>query len=128
MPGLADRKLVVDLERSMTVEKAVVAGWSRIAGCMTDRERATFAEALARKRRRFAFPDGLNVGLKRFRDRIKRAEGKTTVEGRLIAALDEIRVQASPNWEAASVIVFFWFLLERDKITDFDAARGVVQT
>ncbi len=127
LPGLADRKLVVDLERSMTVEKAVVAGWSRVAGCMTDRERATFAEALARKRRRFAFPDGFNGGLKKFRDRIKRAEGKTTAEALLIAALDEIRVQASPNWEGAGVTVFFWFLLERDKITDFNVARGVVQ-
>lgn len=127
LPGLADRKLVADLERTMTVEKAVVAGWSRIAGCTTDRERATFAEALARKRRRFAFPDGFNAGLRRFRDRIKRAEGKATPEGLLIVALDEIRVQASPNWEGAKVTVFFWFLAEREKITDFDAARGIVQ-
>jgi hypothetical protein len=107
LPGLADRKLVADLERTMTVEKAVVAGWSRVAGCTTDRERATFADALARKRRRFAFPDSFNLGLRRFRDRIKKAEGKATPAGCLIAALDEIRVQASPSWVGAKVTVFF---------------------
>jgi len=127
LPGLADRKLVADLERTMTVEKAVVAGWSRIVGCTTDQERATFADALARKRRRFAFPDGFNAGLRRFRDRIKRVEGKVTPDGGLLVALDEIRVQASPNWDAAKVTVFFWFLLEREKISDFDAAHRIVQ-
>jgi hypothetical protein len=127
LPGLADRKLVVDLERTMTVEKAVVASWTRIGGCTTDRERATFADALARKRRRFAFPDDFNGGLRRFRDRLKRAEGKATPDGRLIEALDEVRVQASPSWEAAPVTVFFWFLLEREKISDFDAAHRIVQ-
>jgi hypothetical protein len=127
LPGLGDRKLVADLERTMTVEKAVVAGWSRIAGCTTDRERATFAEALARKRRRFAFPDEFNAGLKRFQHRIKRAEGKATSEGRVVDSLEEIRVQASPEWGAAKVSVFFWFLAEREKIADFNAARGIVQ-
>jgi hypothetical protein len=127
LPGLADRKLVADLERTMTVEKAVVADWSRLPGCTTDPERATFAEALAHKRRRFAFPDDFNVGLKRFRDRIKRAEGKSTAEGRVVDALEEIRVQASPEWEAAKVSVFFWFLAEREKIADFNAARDIVQ-
>lgn len=127
LPGLADRKLVADLERTMTVEKAVVASWSRIAGCTTDRERATFAEALARKRRRFAFPDEFNAGLKRFRDRIKRAEGKATSEGRVVDALEEIRVQGNPDWDAARVTVFFWFLAEREKIADFNAARGIIQ-
>jgi hypothetical protein len=112
VPGLADRKLVADLERTMTVEKAVVASWSRIEGCRTDRERATFAEALARKRGRFAFPDEFNHGLRRFKDRLKRAEGRKSPAGDLLAALDEIRVQASPDWGAAKVSVFFWFLAE----------------
>jgi len=126
LPGLADRKLVVDLERTMTVEKAVVASWNRSPGCATDKERATFAEALARKRRRFAFPDGFNAGLRKFRDRIRRAEGRGTA-GHLVAALDEIRVQPFPNWDAAKVTVFFWFLLEPQKITDFDSARKIVE-
>ena len=127
LPGLADRKLVADLEKTMSVEKAVVAGWSRIEGCRTDRERATFAEALARKRGRFAFPDEFNVGLRGFRDRLRRVEGKKTPAGDLLAVLDEIRVQASPHWGAAKVTVFFWFLAEPAKIADFNAARGIIQ-
>lgn len=127
VPGLASRKLVADLEKIMTVEKAVVAGWSRIQGCSTDRERSTFAAALARKRGRFAFPDEFNRGLSKFRDRLKRAEGKKTAEGDLLAALDEIRVQASPEWSAAKVIVFFWFLAEPEKISDFNASRDIIQ-
>jgi len=49
--------LVADLDRTMTVEKAVVAGWTRTPGWETDDESRDFALALARKRSRFAFPD-----------------------------------------------------------------------
>jgi hypothetical protein len=111
----------------MTVEKAVVADWNRIPGCTTDPERSAFAEALARKRQRFAFPDGFNTGLRKFRDRIKRSEGKATPEGHLIGALDEIRVKLSPNRDAPRVTVFFWFRLEPQRVTDLDTARKVIE-
>jgi hypothetical protein len=127
LPGLADRNLVVDLDRTMTVEKAVVASWTRIQGCTTDAERVAFAEALARKRSRFAFPNGLNTGLQKFRERIKSKEGKATSEGQLIAALDTIRVQPIPNWDAAKVTLLFWFLLEAGHTIDFDASRKVIE-
>lgn len=127
LPGLASRKLVVDLDRTMTVEKAVVAGWKRIPGCTNDDERVAFAEALARKRQRFAFPDGFNTGLRRFRDRIRDKAGKATPEGRLIEAIDHVRVQAVPNWDGAGVRVFFWFLLKSGEDIDFDASRLVIQ-
>src|SRR5262249_51221651 len=93
----------------------------------TDQEGATCADARARKRRRFAFPDDFNAGLRRFRDRIRRMEGKGTPAGRVIEALDEIRVQVSPEWGAAKVTVFFWFLLEPDKISDFEATHQIVR-
>ncbi len=128
LPGLADRKLVVDLERTMTVEKAVVAKWTRFPGCATDEERVAFAEALARKRRRFAFPDGFNSGLAKFRGRLKDKEGKDSPEGRLISALDEIRAQARPNWGASDVMVFFWFLLNPDQNIDFDESRKTIES
>ena len=127
LPGLADQKLVVDLDRTMTVEKAVVANWSRIPGCRTDDERIAFAEALARKRRRFAFPAAFNVGLVKFRNHIKKQDRKTTAEGRLVAALHEIRVQATPSWHAPDVTVFFWFLLERQNNIDFEESCKVVE-
>jgi hypothetical protein len=126
LPGLADRKLVVDLDRTMTVEKAVVAGWNRILGCTTDVERRDFSDALARKRQRFAFPDSFNAGLEKFRDRLKDKEGKATPEGSLVDALDHIRVRPNPHWDAANVSVFFWFLLEPSAKIDFDASRLVI--
>jgi hypothetical protein len=46
----------------------------------------------------------------------------------VVDALEEIRVQANPDWDAARVTVFFWFLAEREKIADFDAARRIVQS
>ena len=40
-----------------SVEKALVAGWTRIHGWESGEELRDFAQSLARKRSRFAFPD-----------------------------------------------------------------------
>lgn len=65
LPQLADRHLVVDLDRIMTVEKAMVLSWTRAPGCATDVEARAFAQALARKRARFAFPDDFTFWVKK---------------------------------------------------------------
>ena len=122
LPGLADKHLVADLDRTVTAEKAVLASWSRIEGCATDQERVTFAAALARKRHRFAFPNGFNTGLRKFRDNIKDKHGKDSPEGRFVDAIKEIRVQPDTDWDANAVKVFFWFLLYPDAVTDFSTA------
>lgn len=62
LPAVADRKLVVDLDRIMTVEKAVLATWRRLPGVSSDNERRDFGRALARKWARMAFPDELHRG------------------------------------------------------------------
>ncbi|WP_219884570.1 hypothetical protein [Merismopedia glauca] len=36
IPGIAELNLVADLDRVMTVEKAVVAAWERTSGCRND--------------------------------------------------------------------------------------------
>ena len=127
VPGVSARHLVADLERTMAVEKAVVATWSRIPGCKTDEERVAFADALARKRRRFAFPDGFNSGLIKFKDRLKDKRRKSSAEGRLIDALDHVRAAASPNWNSPQVTVMFWFLLRRAQDINFDQSRHVIE-
>jgi len=38
LPQLADRRFVADLDRTMTVEKALVLSWSRTPGCASDTE------------------------------------------------------------------------------------------
>jgi hypothetical protein len=68
---LADQNLAADLDRTMTVEKAVVAGWQRVQGCHSDDEARVFAQALARKRVRVALPDDFTAFIRGLQNRIK---------------------------------------------------------
>ena len=110
VPGVADHRLVADLDRVMTVEKPVVAAWTRVPGCSTDDEVRRFAWALARKRSRFAYPDDFTRFAGKLHDRLKKKHDKDSDEGRALAGLDEIRVQASPSWSAEQVELMFWFI------------------
>ena len=111
IPALRARRLVADLDRVMTVEKSIVAAWTRIAGCATDEEMRNFAQTLARKRVRFAFPDDFNDLVKKLETRIGGKHDKFGTEGRALRGLREIRVTGSPSWDAlAGVELFFWFV------------------
>jgi hypothetical protein len=57
LPACTARRLVGDLDRVMTVEKSLVAGWTRTPGWSSDNEGRAIAQALARKRARPALPD-----------------------------------------------------------------------
>lgn len=59
----------------MTVEKAVVASWTRTDGCRTDEQRRAFATALSRKRARFAFPDDFVAAARQLQDRLADKHG-----------------------------------------------------
>ena len=114
VPSLKSAGLVVDLDRVMTVEKAVVASWTRVVGAKNDEESRAFAEALKRKRGRFAFPDEFAEqvvpGLtKRLRDK----HDRNSDEGRALRALQEIRITAEPSWDSESLSLFFWFVRGR---------------
>lgn len=115
VPALADRKLVADLDRIMTVEKSVVASWTRTPGCTTDREVRAFALALARKRARFAFPDDFTKLARKLEDRLQRKHDKDSDEGRALRALREIRVRAVPAWNADKIALTFWFIRNDDE-------------
>lgn len=116
VPALRSQRLVADLDRVMTVEKSIVATWTRTPGFTTDNEARTFARSLARKHARFAFPDDFNLWVKKLQSRIKEKHDKQSDEGRALRALREIRVNGSPNWDAAEVEVFFWFVRHDDEI------------
>jgi len=115
IPGLADRRLVADLDRVMTVEKAVVAVWERIKGCRTDDEMRRFSLALARKRARTAFPNDFVEFAKPLTDRMLKKHNKQSKEGRALRALREIRVRAAPSWDADAVELTFWFIRNDDE-------------
>lgn len=101
---------VVDLDRVMTVEKAVAANWQFGRGLETDEEVRTFARCLARKRQRAAFPAELRAMLQPLRRDLEKKHRSPAVEA--IAKLFEIRVRPSPNWHAPRVVVEFWLVSE----------------
>lgn len=114
LPGLGHLRLVADLDMTMTMEKSVLAALRRVEGCGTDAERRAFADALARKRARFAFPDDFVAAMRRVRQRLKERHGRETPEGATARALMEIRVLATPDWDAPDVALTFLFILADD--------------
>lgn len=116
IPGIEDgTRLVGDLDRLMTVEKAVVARWGRVVGCRDDDEIRRLSLALARKRARFAFPDDFVSFVKDLQSRLISKHNKDSEEGRALRALREIRVQAAPAWDAEHVQLTFWFIRHDDE-------------
>ena len=111
--GAASQMLVADLDRVMTVEKGLLASWTqkRERGCLSDQDQRDFAEALARKRSRFAFPDDFVSWIGPLQSRITQKHGKNSYEGECLRTLREIRVAASPSWDAKSVSLMFWFIV-----------------
>lgn len=117
VPSLREQRLVADLSRVMTVEKSVVAAWTRTPGCLTDEHTRTFGAALARKRARFAFPDDFNALMKKLQSRMTDKHEKQSEEGRALRALREIRVTASPAWDSERVEIFIWFIRQEADAT-----------
>jgi hypothetical protein len=119
LPALLSSSLAADLDRVMTVEKSIVAKWQRTPGYTLDADRRAFAQALARKRVRFAFPDDFTSFVKKLNEWLIGKHDKSSVEGRALRALREVRVQATPDWEAPEVELFFWFLRNGEE-NDFE--------
>lgn len=109
-PIAGNAELVADLDRTMTVEKSIVATWKRTPGWTTDAEIRRFAQALARKRERFAFPDDFVRAVSKLRKRIIEKHDRMSDEGRALTALKEIRATAAPSWDAAQCDVFLSFI------------------
>jgi hypothetical protein len=116
LPAILSSNLVVDIDRVMTVEKSIAATWKRTPGYTSDDEGRAFALALARKRVRFAFPDDFTQFARKLQSRLIEKHDKQTDEGKGLRALREIRVQASPGWDAESIALMFWFI--RDETLD----------
>ena len=119
VPGVASGSLVADLDRTMTVEKSVLMRWERRPGFQTDDQQRAFAQALKRKRGRFAFPDDFVAVAGKLSSRIQEKHDKQSPEGRALRALREIRVRAAPKWDAPSVDLTFWFIREESQ-PDFE--------
>jgi hypothetical protein len=115
IPGIAELNLVADLDRVMTVEKAVVAEWERKPGCLSDDSVGALGQALTRKRARFAFPDDFTDFAKKLQNRLRDKHNKSTDEGEALRALREIRVRAEPSWNSPKIRLIFWFIRDEDQ-------------
>jgi hypothetical protein len=116
VPALAHERLVGDLDRTMTVEKSIVAGWTHVVGCLSSEQQADFARALARKRARHAFPDEFGPVFRRFRDHSKEQRRRETPEGQYVDALIEIRVSADPDWDTANGALTYYFIVDEGEL------------
>lgn len=122
VPALAEKGLVADLERVMTVEKSVLVRWERVEGCSTDTDARRLALALARKRARTAFPDGFVAFARPLVERMSSKHDKGSDEGSALRALRELRVRAAPSWNAEEVELTFWFIRHDGEAT-FEGQR-----
>lgn len=114
VPATAEGGLVADLDRIMTIEKAIVANWTRVPGWHTGAEGREFAHVIARKRSRFAYPDDFVRTANRFMRRLVDKHNRKSPEGDHLRALREIRVRAAPSWNAEDVELTIWFIKDRD--------------
>lgn len=116
VPGVGARGLVADLDRVMTVEKAVLAKWERTRGCCSDDDVRRLSFALARKRARFAFPDDFVEWALPLSKRLSSKHDKDSPEGRALRGLREIRVRAEPSWDADAIALTLWFIRNEDDL------------
>jgi hypothetical protein len=125
IPSLHPHHLAADLDRAFTLEKAVLASWTRTQGCSSDVERRLLSRQLARKIGRAALPDDLNALMKSLLKRWERVNERDDLEGKTVRDIAEVRVQAHPNWYASPTRLDFWFIL-KDTATSMD--RSAVKT
>lgn len=112
VPGLHTARLAADLDRVQTVEKTLLCSWPRLQGCHIDSDRRLLGKQLARKRFRAALPDEFTPWFKPLRNRFSRLAGSTSADAVVFKELSEIRIQASPSWDAPRVDIFIWFVLK----------------
>ena len=110
----AEACLVADLDRTMTVEKAVVACWERTPGWHGDQQLRDFQQALSRKHARFAFADDFHDAVSKLTSRLASKHNRNSPEGAYLKALREIRVRAGPSWNADAVQLSWWFIKDAD--------------
>jgi len=114
IPGVADKHLVADLDRTMTVEKTVLLKWKRIEGCRNDIESRNLSLALSRKRSRFAFSNDFVDFVGSLKDRMKGKHSKSSDEGEVLRKLREVLVKAEPSWKDDEITLTFYFIKGED--------------
>ncbi len=122
VPATEGELLVGDLEKSTIYEKASVAGWKRTPGWKDDLEGKVFADTLAHKFSRVAFPDDFLQACSAMSDHITSEHKKDSAEGAMLRKLDEILVCPRPSWDSEKVSLDWWFVIG-ESVKEVDADK-----
>lgn len=113
VPALAEKQLVVDLDRGMSVTKRAFAhdAANVSTGLYNDAERRAFATALRRKRGRHAFPKSISDAFSPFMAYVRKKHDKASEVGRFLAECEEVCIRVDPEISALSpeITVYFMF-------------------
>ena len=110
VPGVADDAFA-DLDLHLTIEKPVLRGVAKATGLRDDDEIRRFQDVTERHASRFAFPSEMTSAFEPLRKRIREKKDKDSFEGRALRLVDDIRLLATPNWDADKIDVDLFFLL-----------------
>jgi hypothetical protein len=117
-----------DLDRVMTVEKNVAAGWPWKPMKFAGSQRRDLAAAIARFYGRPAFPNDFVDATDKLRKRILARYGKKSVEGSAVTALIEVRVRAVPSWDADAVRAILYFIVPAEDAIGIDGVTALNET
>lgn len=120
---------VADLARITSIERSMLIGRSSLARPQTPQERLHFAETVGRHFTRVALPDPVCVVLASFLQRIKDKHDRTSEEGRCIAMIANLRIEADPDLDDPDPALRLLVILEASDLpkvpdgTDLDHSR-----
>jgi hypothetical protein len=118
LPALDQEMCVADLDRIMTVEKALLVKSidTRKKAVNSDQELKKLGDAIGSKFSRFAFPNDYNESLEELRRRVVKKHNRNSEEGVHYRNVSEIRVVAEQDWSSDLVFTTLIFMVEDEKI------------
>ncbi len=112
IPTYRDGAFCADLDRTTTIETGVLLACNRMSSLDADQQRLAFAQAVARKFSRFAFPDDLVRSIQKWRNQVISKHGREhSPEGELYRLALDVLVTADPSWDAERIQVTIAVLL-----------------
>ena len=126
LPTLAERRLVADLDRVLTIEKAFLAKWERIPAFRDEIQRLSFTETIRRYYNRPAIPEPFVNAVRKLsawfhekHDRVPDPPRKGPVvpfhPGACLRALAMLLVRVNPSWDAPAFHVDFILVRKSDE-------------
>ena len=126
LPGLADRNLVVDLDRTMTVEKAVVANGLEFQDARRMMRGWPLLKLLRVSGYALLFQMGSTPASRNFGHVSSVMKARQQMKVSLLRLWTKFEFNQAHIGMRTKITVLFWFLLEAGTAIDFDASRKVI--